>query len=193
MVDNTKLKRLAEIGAKDSKLLTQRQRETIAVEIKKIAKYKFIQIEPYEIDEAVDGNNSLNLNWLEAHKTAEIINELEPDEAFIDCPSTNIEAYTNYLKKLLKKPVKLILEHKADSKYPLVGAASIIAKCIREEEVKKIEKKVGESIGTGYPANPICQEFLKKNFEKYPEIFRKSWMTIKNHKAAKEQKGLKEF
>lgn len=172
--------KLENLGVKDSKLLTQKQRELLANEIKKIAKFKAIKIEPYEIDEAVDGDNELNLNWLEAHKTAEIINELEPDEAFIDCPSTNIEAYTNYLKKLLKKPVKLILEHKAE-KYHVVGAASILAKCIREEEVKKIEKKVGESIGTGYPSNPICQKFLKDNFEKYPEIFRKSWMTVKNH------------
>jgi len=181
MVNDNRLTKLTEIGAKDSKLLTQKQREVIASEIKKLAKIKVIKIEPSEIDEAIDGNNSLNLNWLEAHKVAEIINILNPDEAFIDCPSPNIEAYTDYIKKLLKKPVKLIVEHKADINYPICGASSIIAKCIREEEVKAIEKLVGESIGTGYPSNKVCQEFLKKNWDKYPQIFRKSWVTWKNH------------
>lgn len=192
MIKDKDSQKLTEIGAKDSKLLTQKQREAIAVEIKKIAKIKVIKIEPSEIDEAIDGNNTLNLNWLEAHKTAEIINILKPDEAFIDCPSPNIEMYTNYLKKLLKKSVKLVVEHKAE-KFPVVGAASIIAKCIREEEVKAIEKLVGESIGSGYASNEICQEFLKKNWDKYPQIFRKSWVTWKNHKIAKQQKGLSEY
>jgi len=173
-------------------LLSQRQRELIAAEIKKIANWKIIKVEPMEIDEAIDGNNSLNLNWLEARKTAEIINDLEPDIAYIDCPSPNIEAYTNYLKKLLKKEVKLVVEHKAE-KYAVVGAASILAKVVRENEVKKIEKKVGESIGTGYVSNPICQEFLKKNWDKYSNIFRKSWISWKNHKIAKEQRKIEDF
>ena len=126
-------------------------------------------------------------------KTAEIINDLEPDIVYIDCPSPNIESYKNYLRKLLKKEVKLIIEHKADVRYTIVGAASILAKCVREAEVKKIEKKVGECIGTGYPSNPICQKFLKRNWDKYPNIFRKSWVSWKNHKIAKEQKKIEDF
>lgn len=192
LIDENKKIKLEEIGAIDSKLLSQKQRELIAADIKKITNWKIINIEPGEIDDAIDGSNELNLNWLEAIKCAEIINDLNPDVAYIDCPSPNIKAYENYLKKLLKKEVKLIVEHKAE-KYPVVGAASILAKVIREEEVKKIEKKVGESIGTGYPSNPICQEFLKKNWDKYPKIFRKSWVTWKNHKIAKEQRKIEDF
>ncbi len=41
-----------------------------------------------------------------------------------------------------------------------------------------LEKKYGE-MGSGYPADPVTQAFLKKNAKKYPEIFRKSWATYK--------------
>lgn len=167
--------------AKDSKLLTHNQRLRLCAKIEqRVIKHKAIIVPPGEIDRAVDGNDGLNLNWLEARKTAEIINHLKPDKAFIDCPSPNIKAYTSYLRELISSNgVELIVEHKADSKYKVVSAASILAKCKREEEVAKIEKMVGQSIGSGYPSNPICQGFLKENWNKYPEIFRKSWSSYK--------------
>ena len=192
-MDEKDIIKLENIGVTDSKLLSEKQRELISEEIKKIADYKIIKVEPWEIDEAVEGKDGLNLNWLEARKIAEIINELNPDIAYIDCPSPNIKSYSDYLSKLLKKPIKLVVEHKSDFKYTVVGAASILAKVIREEEIKKIEEKIGESVGTGYPSNPICQEFLKRNWDKYPNIFRKSWISWKNHKIAKEQKRIEDF
>lgn len=194
MINKENTIKLDGIGTKDSKLLSQKQRELIASTLNKKTRNKIIKIEPWEIDEAIDGPNDLNLNWLEARKAADIINHFEDvDEVYIDCPSPNIEAYTNYIKKLLNREVKLIVEHKADSKYLVVGAASILAKVIREEEVEKIEIEVGESIGSGYPSNPVCQEFLKKNWEKYPNIFRKSWASWKNHVVSKEQSKLGQF
>ena len=189
--DEAKLK---ELGVKDSKLLTHKKREFLAEKIKKIAKkIKIIEVKPEEIDRAVNGDHGLNLNWLEAHKTAEIINELKPDKAIIDCPSPNIKRYKEYLLKLLdNKKIELVVDHKAERFLP-VAAASILAKCEREDEVKKIEKMIGQSIGTGYPSNLICQKFLKENWDKYPDIFRKSWVTWKNHKIAKIQKKLNDF
>ncbi|MEW6063003.1 MAG: ribonuclease HII [Nanoarchaeota archaeon] len=195
MFDERDLAKLKSLGVKDSKLLVHKKRVELAEKIKKIAKkIKIVQVRPREIDKAVESKNGLNLNWLEALKQAEIINELKPDKAIIDCPSPNIKKYGEYLLNLLKnKKIELIVEHKADYKYIPVGAASIIAKVEREKEVKKIEKFVGESIGSGYSSNPICQEFIKHNIDKYPEIFRKSWMTYKAHKTAKSQKKLDEF
>src|SRR3989344_8626495 len=191
--DEKDLDRLKEIGVKDSKLLPHNRRILIAKEIKKIAKnYKIVQIKPEEIDKAVNKKDGLNLNWLEAHKTALIINELNPDKAIIDCPSPNINKYKEYLLNLLKnKQIILILEHKAERHYP-VEAASILAKCAREEEMEKIKKKYGNT-GPGYTSNEVTQKFVKENFDKHPEIFRKSWSTWKNHNNAKQQKSLDEF
>ena len=98
------------------------------------------------------------------------------------------------MKKLLKKPqsLELICIHKADLKHVEVGAASILAKVTRDREMEKIQKKYG-NCGPGYPSNKITQEFLKKNWEKHPEIFRKTWVSYKNHKNMKHQKKLEDF
>ncbi len=195
LIEKSKIKKLEEIKVKDSKLLTHKRRIELAKKIKKIAKdFIVLEVPPAEIDEAVDGNNALNLNWLEAHHIAAIINKLKPDIAIIDCPSPNIEKFKGFLKKLLKnKDVELVVEHKADINHIESSAASILAKVAREEDVLRIEKTVGESIGSGYPSNPICKKFLKDNYDKYPDIFRKSWMPYKKHINSIKQKNLDEF
>ena len=195
MIKESDLDKLKATGVKDSKLLTHKQREKMVDKLKELAEdYKVIVIQPKEIDEAVESTNHMNLNWLEAKKQAEIINELDPDVAYIDCPSPNIRKYKDYLFNLINNDkIELIVEHKADVKYPVVSAASVIAKCIREDRVKMIEEMTGQSIGSGYPSNPICQKFLKENIDKYPDVFRKSWMTFKNYNAMKKQKKLDEF
>jgi len=158
-----------------------------------VKKYKSVIIQPEEIDSALRSEN-LNLNWLEAIKSAEIINFLKPEKAIIDCPSNNITAYKIFLMKYLKnKKIELILEHKADFKYPIVSAASIIAKVTRDNEIKKIQKKIKEQIGSGYPSDPITKEFLLNNYNKYPNIFRKEWAPWKKLNKKKKQKSLKDF
>ncbi len=184
---NRKLK-----GAKDSKKLSKKQREALYKKFIKTITYKIIIVEPSEIDAALI-SQELNLNWLEAHKTAEIINELNPEKAYIDCPSPNKKKYGDYLRKLLSnKDVELVVEHKAE-KYPIVAAASIIAKATRDKEIDELQKKFDTPIGPGYPSNVITQKFLRENWDKHPEIFRKSWISWKNHKNKKEQKTLDSF
>ena len=121
LIEENNISKLEKMGVKDSKLLTHKKRIFLSEKIKKIAeKYKIIKIEPIEIDNAIDGDQSLNLNWLEAHKTAEIINELKPDKAIIDCPSPNIKKYKDYLIKLLdNKEIELIIEHHAEKHFPV--------------------------------------------------------------------------
>ena len=183
------------MGVKDSKLLIQKKRIALSKQILKVTKnHKVLVIPPDEIDHAVNGHDGLNLNWLEARKTAEILNYLKPDKAIVDCPSPNIKAYTNYLRRFLNNQnTELVVEHKADRNFYVVSAASIIAKVTREEEVEKIEKKIGQKIGTGYMSNPQCQGFVKENFDKHPGLFRKSWMPYKKQVEEKEQKKLDEY
>ncbi len=187
------LPKLKNTGAKDSKLLTPKQREKICKEIEKVIdNSKIIIVPPNEIDSAVLSNDGMNLNWLEAHKTAEILNELKPDVAYIDCPSPNIEKYTGYLQKLLRHKIKLLVSHKAERFYP-VGAASILAKCRRDAEIVKIQKMMPELIGSGYPSDPTTKKFIAKYYKVYPEIMRKSWSTYQNLIKKGEQQGLDRF
>jgi len=176
-------------GVKDSKLLAHKKRIELDKKIKDNSEFLIIDVSPKEIDDFIL-NKKINLNWLEAHKQAEIINELTPDIAIIDCPSPNCIAFEKYLKNLLvNKNVKLVVEHKADVKYPTCSAASIIAKVRREERMHEIQNKYGDT-GPGYSSNTITQKFIKENWEIHPEIFRKSWITYKNHEKMKHQKTL---
>lgn len=186
--------KLAEIGAKDSKLLSPRQRERLFDQIKKIAKdYKLVILSPQKIDQTLMAEGT-NLNWLEADTSAGIINALKPNKVIIDCPSTNIKAYSAYIKKQLKNPkIDLVAEHKADVKYPVVSAASILAKVTRDREIEQLKKKIGFDFGSGYPSDPVTQEFLNNYHDKYPEIFRKTWKTYKAVAGIKNQKKLGSF
>src|SRR3989338_9835578 len=67
----------AELGAvKDSKLLTHKKRIELNHLIQAHSEFKIIEVPPKEIDQAVESVDGMNLNWLEAHKQAEIINNL---------------------------------------------------------------------------------------------------------------------
>ncbi|MBI4739362.1 ribonuclease HII, partial [Candidatus Woesearchaeota archaeon] len=48
-------------------------------------------------------------------------------------------------------------------------------------------------IGSGYPADPLTQEFLRKNYKTYPALFRKSWQSYKNVLDKKSQRGIEDF
>jgi ribonuclease HII len=185
---------LQKAGIKDSKALTPKQREGLVDTIKGFAKrFDIIVIPPYEIDAAVE-SDTLNLNWLEAQKGAEIINRLMPDKAIMDCPSTNTKAFAEYMwKHLANKGLELVAEHKADVNYPVVSAASILAKVARDAEIEKIKESIGKDFGSGYPSDPKTSDFLKKNFNRYPDIFRKSWAPYKALIGAPSQKKMSDF
>jgi len=169
-------------------------KNALSGKIKEIAEsYEILIVEPKEIDDAVDGNNELNLNWLEGIKSAEIINKLNPEKVILDCPSPNTGKYKEFVRKYINnRKIEIIAEHKADVNFSVVSAASILAKVVREDEMDKLKKKYG-NIGPGYTSNEITQKFIKENFDKHPEIFRKSWSTFKNAKITKEQKSLSDF
>jgi len=169
-------------GAKDSKLLTPKRRGEIKEQIEKQFKYHIEVAQPIDID------RSDNLNYLEAIHTAKIINKLTKDlneevKVIVDCPSTNIESWSNDVQKLIENPdiISLSCEHKADFNHPVVSAASIIAKEKREDEVYKLKLELKADFGSGYPADPKTKEFIAENYnnEKYKEIIRFSWNTVK--------------
>ena len=191
LIDERDIVKLKKIGVKDSKELTRKQREELFDEITKIVKnYEILIISVKEIDDALN-SNELNLNRLEAIKSALIINKLKPDKAVLDCPSTNPKNYVNYLKLFLKdKELEIKAGHKFDSLFTEVGAASILAKVTRDLQIKKIQTKMKDNIGSGYASDPYTIKFLKENYDKYPEIFRKTWST---YKKIANQKKLDEF
>jgi ribonuclease HII len=77
--------------------------------------------------------------------------------------------------------VKIISKHGADDTYPVVSAASIIAKTKRDSMIEEIKKELGQDIGSGYPSDPKTINFLKKWYTEHGEMpphTRRSWKTV---------------
>lgn len=190
-------------GVKDSKKLTAIRREILAEIIKKKAlAFRILIIHPREIDGR--NNAGINLNRIEALKAGEIINKInKADKALnkikviVDCPSPNAKKWRSTLLTYIenKTNLQIFCEHKADINHIACSAASIIAKSMREKEVRKIKRKIGKDFGSGYTSDPVTQKFLKDYAKKHKKdgIFRETWSTWKNNEAIKEQKKLGEF
>lgn len=194
-IDKEEEVKLANIGVKDSKLLTPVRREFLFDKIKDIAKeHKIIVLSPEDVDMAL-GAEDMNLNLLEAKTSAELIDSVNIDEVILDCPSNNISAYTASVLGFIQKnkQVKIVSEHKADLNHIVVGAASILAKVTRDRLIEDIKKNIGIDFGSGYPSDPKTIKFLEDNWSKYKGIFRKSWSSYKRHENKAKQKGLSDF
>jgi ribonuclease HII len=189
-IEEEKIELLKSLGVKDSKELTRKQREDIYNEIIKLTdKYKYIIIDPKTIDYYVYKNK---LNYLEFENMIKIIEEIKPDKVIIDSPMVNTKKVIEYIKNNLKINVEIVAENKADKKYPIVSAASIIAKVIRDREIDKIKEKLNLDIGSGYPSDEKTIEVLKKDYDKIKDYVRESWMTIKRIRKG-DQKNILDF
>ncbi|HTY43933.1 MAG TPA: ribonuclease HII [Patescibacteria group bacterium] len=200
LLDENAEKELKKLGVKDSKQLTQKRREFLVEEIKKRAElFEVVLAYPDEID----GKNydGVNLNDLEAIKTAEIINKINKGfnkiKVIVDCPSVNIEKWRDLLKTKIDdlSNLDVICEHKADVNHVSVSAASVLAKIVREKEMAILKEKYGNEIGSGYCSDKKTYKFLEENVQKHREsgLFRQTWSTWKVACAKNEQKKLKEF
>ena len=189
---------LIHIGVCDSKQLTPRRRELLAPMIKKIAsKYEIIVIPAADID---DLRKTMTLNELEVFIYSKIIEKLRPEICYVDAVDVKEERFGKDILSHLSYKPQIISEHKADEKYPIVGAASILAKITRDEHVRKIalelEPKLNLSLGSGYPADPVTIKFLKtwvSQFGSLPPHVRKSWETCQQLIKEKNTKRLDQF
>jgi len=186
LVESEDLPKLVQLGVKDSKLLSPNRREALAVEIKRIAKkHVVVKLSPTEIDKVVEKGRKLHrLNWLEARAMAKVIELLRPDVVYVDASDVLEERFKQQILEFLPFKVEIISEHKADRKYPVVSAASIIAKVERDREIAELKVKYGD-FGCGYPTDPKTMEFLRRCleiFKEYPDFVRKSWKPAKKVK-----------
>lgn len=192
-------KSLKTAGINDSKQIPHPMRIKMSkIIMEKAISYHVAKTEAVDIDSSI--KKGTNLNTLEAQKTAEIINELNKKkdkiQVIVDCPSVNTGAWKNTLIGYIDNldNLEIHCEHKADANHTCAGAASILAKVAREEEVEKLKKKFGD-FGSGYPSDPFTKKFLKEKGRElsHSGIFRKSWQTWKALYPEKEQATLSSF
>jgi ribonuclease HII len=73
----------------------------------------------------------------------------------------------------------LICEHFADKNYPVVSAASVVAKVIRDRRIGNLCASFGE-MGSGYCHDKKTLNFLENWYDMkggFPAFVRKTWFT----------------
>jgi ribonuclease HII len=137
-------------------------------------------VSPEEIDHREE--KRITMNKLEELKMAEILKELRPRSIFIDAVDVNEDRFRESMLNLLDyTPDELISKHRADDLFPIVSAASIIAKDKRDSLIEEIKKIYGD-FGSGYPSDKRTIDFLREWIRKNknaPPFARKTWDTIK--------------
>ncbi len=195
VVKEANLRVLHQLGVRDSKLISPTKRETLFSEILQLAEtHHIVKLSPSEIDRAVECKRKLHkLNRLEAQTMTHIINVLKPDEVYVDAADVIENRFKQHIKEGLTVKVKITSRHKADKLYPVVSAASIIAKVERDREIATLQEIYGD-FGSGYLGDKKTVQFLKQwiqSHSEYPSCIRKSWKTakrIKNEKGTVQQK-----
>jgi ribonuclease HII len=179
-INHDQLESLSCLGVKDSKKLSQSKRKSLSIKINEICTCKSFIVTPDEIDKRID--LKISLSRLEQLKMAEIINFFKPDVIYIDAADVNENRFGRSMYDLLiYTPFKLISKHKADDIYPIVSAASIIAKDTRDRLIAELHKKFGD-FGSGYTSDEKTINYLTEWIQKHrkaPDFARKSWNTVK--------------
>jgi ribonuclease HII len=183
-----KLKSLVSLGVKDSKLLSPKKRESLALEIAQTTESNHVlKLLPEEIDKAVRSGRKLHkLNRLEAQSMTKVIEALRPDVVYVDAADVVADRFKHHIQEGLSFKTRIVSEHKADRIYPIVSAASILAKVERDKEIVALRRTYGD-FGSGYLTDPKTMCFLNRwlqdNYE-YPDFVRKSWKPARKAKNA---------
>ncbi|MBI2446186.1 ribonuclease HII [Candidatus Micrarchaeota archaeon] len=180
---------LRALGVKDSKMLTAQKREELYEPILALGKASLVQRTAAELNTAM---TNASLNDIEAQQMAEALKNLEKkagrknaiERAFVDTPDPTLSTFERRLKRFYKGSTRLVLSHKADQKYAVVSAASVIAKVTRDAMIQRLKDDVGEDFGSGYSHDARTVAFLQKHWTNKAHPMhahvRQHWTTAKN-------------
>jgi ribonuclease HII len=185
---------LRAMGVRDSKKLSPGAREALAPELeRKLLGTAVLPVEAARLDELM---MTMTLNEVEVEMFARAVISASHDAGLkrldvlqLDAADRDEQAFGGYVGTALAAAGsrvaigRTIAEHRADDRYPAVGAASILAKVERDRQVRALADAVGQEIGSGYPADPITTRFLREYIRAHrdlPPFCRRSWQTAKD-------------
>ena len=181
-IEENRISKLRELGVKDSKMLMATTRTSMSEQIPKIVDdFHLVELAAEELDRIVNRAPKFQrLNLLEAKAMAQVIEKLRPDIAYVDSSDTRPERFKNNILDNLSFKPRIVSEHKADATYPVVSAASIMAKVQRDSRIQELEQEYGK-LGSGYAHDPLTIRFLREYYTDhgdFPPIVRRSWKTL---------------
>jgi len=177
------LETLRAMGVRDSKTLSPKRREALAREIKSTASgISYFDLQPWAIDKVVKRGVKLRkLNYLEAMAMAKAIRDLRPNRVYVDTADVLPDRFAGDILRVLDWEPEVVCEKKADVNYPVVSAASILAKVRRDSFISRLREEHGD-FGSGYPSDRKTVVFLESILDEddsTPDYVRASWSTVK--------------
>ncbi|UCE09072.1 MAG: ribonuclease HII [Candidatus Thorarchaeota archaeon] len=197
LVNPSDLRNLEALGLKDSKTLSSSRREQLELRIRDLASKIVLQtIAASEID--ARRRRGTTLNEIEVDAFAAVIQSLRPLEVFVDAADVNADRFGAAIairSGLAAEKTRFISEHKADAKYPIVSAASIVAKVERDRRIRELHGEYGD-FGSGYPNDPKSIDFVRGLMlegQEMPDIVRRSWESVKRIRSELGQTDLSRY
>ena len=180
VVDEKAVDRLKLIGVTDSKQLDRNRREKLFKVIVNLAKHILaVEVPPQLID-------AVNLNVLERDTIAIIVARTlnvwreKLTTVYVDAVGVSSRLVSAIRKTGFRGTI--VVEPKADSKYVVVGAASIIAKVLRDRAIEELRKLYGVE-GSGYPTDQRTLNWIKRAYTispfNPPPFVRRTWGVLR--------------
>jgi len=196
LVEEEDLESVEELGVKDSKKLSDMKRENLRG---RLEEFGDVFLEEITADDIDDLREVMSLNEIELKGFADLIERAEPDKVIMDLPEPDGDRFIGKVKDLLDsngEGIDFTAEHGADDTFPVVSAASIVAKSARESHVEELHRKYGYEFASGYPHDKPTIECLEKFVEEKGELppeTRLSWSTAERILKESRQNSLGDF
>jgi ribonuclease HII len=180
----------------DSKRLTPTRREELATEVRAVAGGVGVGVVSTERIDAPE--TDMNGLTVDAHAEAIAAVARDGDPVSADAGDVSEERFARRVADGVGDrgvSVDVEAEHRADERYPVVAAASIVAKVERDRLVDDLRATYGD-VGSGYPSDPTTRAFLREYVRDHgtlPACARASWKTCDDVLAAAEQSALDDF
>ncbi|WP_292469545.1 ribonuclease HII [Methanolobus sp.] len=188
LLDESKTNTLKNLGVADSKKISRKKRPQLARQIEKYSEKVFVlEISAGQIDEL---RKLMSMNDIMVVAFSKVLGQLHPQTAYADAADVNEERFGRRLMDEYKKnypdktnEMSIVSKHRADATYPVVSAASIVAKVRRDELIEELKIENEVDFGSGYPSDPKTKHFLANWYKEHgslPDFVRHSWKTAEN-------------
>lgn len=191
-----------EYGFADSKVLTDVKREELFKQIEdpdhelhKHIGWATTTMTARDISsgmlQSVNGKGAYNLNEQAHDTTINLIKQVlakgvKISKIFVDTVGPPV-TYQAKLKRFFPE-IDVTVTKKADSIYPIVSTASVVAKVTRDTNIKFYNENLpllqGQKLGSGYPSDPNTSKWLNSNVDPVfgwcYGFIRFSWQTAKD-------------
>ncbi len=169
---------LLEAGVRDSKSLGRSRRRELLLDVIRLSDLIVVsRVVPEDIDRG-------NLNDLELRAVERILKHARSrrvalSRIVVDEIAGRKEALERFARKLFPD-AEVVMKPKADREFVQVSAASIVAKCLRDEFARILSSWYGE-FGSGYPSDPRTVRWLEATLSAgtLPGCVRRSWRTLR--------------